>query len=309
MEPFVVYIIGDNRSGSTLLDYLLSFHPEAVSVGELHNLHGYYNKVGVGKRTDWKCSCGSDFTECEYWTEIIRDAKIEKSSETGIFYNENKWASIIHITHRKAISNLLKKSEVQSQGKKVAENRWRIYEAVWKKTGKKIIIDSSKNPFEAYFLNKFKVGQFKILLLERDIRAVAYSKMTRMDGFSFELKDYLNIPSTNIFKILLTSYKVLWRNRIVCDEIESKFSEVGKVLYSELSANPNDTIRNISDFLKIQYFNVPERTNEKPFISHVIHGSPSIRSTKKIEPDIRWQEYYKKHLVLNVFSKFLHLKS
>src|SRR5690606_29287161 len=80
---------------------------------------------------------------------------------------------------KKDVEAMLNNKEFGEKGKKVAENRWEIYKTIQKNTGKKIIIDSSKEPYEAYYLNKYKKGEIFFLLMERDIWEVAYSKMRR----------------------------------------------------------------------------------------------------------------------------------
>ena len=53
----VIYIISDRRSGSTLLENILSKSNETVSVGELAMLKGHILKEGPGEIWNWNCSC------------------------------------------------------------------------------------------------------------------------------------------------------------------------------------------------------------------------------------------------------------
>lgn len=61
-KPAILYIAGSAHSGSTLLDLLLSSHPEVVSVGELKML-----RRGPGIR----CTCGADsILCCPFWIQV-----------------------------------------------------------------------------------------------------------------------------------------------------------------------------------------------------------------------------------------------
>ena len=61
----LVYVMGYGRSGSTLLDILLSNHHEVVSVGALANLPTY-------QRKRLPCACGSTLEQCDLWSKILR---------------------------------------------------------------------------------------------------------------------------------------------------------------------------------------------------------------------------------------------
>src|SRR5690554_2095722 len=88
MKPLVTYIIGLNRSGTTLLDNMLSYHQQAISVGELHHLNDYYCKTGWGRRQDWLCSCNSEIKECPFWSEILKDTSFTKDFKTKLENSE-----------------------------------------------------------------------------------------------------------------------------------------------------------------------------------------------------------------------------
>lgn len=60
MESYIK-IICQPYSGSTLLAFLLSNHPEIATVGEL---------VGKSYYDGYRCSCGYLFIECPFWLEV-----------------------------------------------------------------------------------------------------------------------------------------------------------------------------------------------------------------------------------------------
>src|SRR5690606_35117942 len=160
----VVYIVGDNRSGTTLLDYLLSCHPDIHSVGELHNLNEYYSKKGTGVRRDWKCSCGSQLPECEFWSDILTQLNFKEGSSTKLNLKKPRYYIPYHSYFINRINDLLLNNK--SQGKLFSNIMWRLYSTINTKTGKYIILDSSKSGFEAYYLNKYREDEIKFIVIE-----------------------------------------------------------------------------------------------------------------------------------------------
>jgi hypothetical protein len=51
-KPTIIYIMSDNRSGSTLLENILSKSDECFSVGELAMLKGHLLKIWSGVKME-----------------------------------------------------------------------------------------------------------------------------------------------------------------------------------------------------------------------------------------------------------------
>lgn len=301
----IVYIIGDNRSGSTLLDYLLASHPKAVSVGELHHLYGHYYKKGIGKSWEWKCSCGQYVRDCEFWSIILKDISFNESFKTDLkIPSYGQLEGLINIFFSKRI---LKDERVAEQGKIMAENRWKIYNSIAKNTNKNIIIDSSKDVEEAYFLNKYKKGDIYFLFLNRSIHEVALSKKNRIKEAKKEIKSFYGKKEHSIFKLILSTYKVLRRNKSILKIIEkSSKKEISRTIdYVELSTKPEEEILKICEFLNISKFDVPKKTNVYKTLPHILGGSPSRYKSKPITPDSRWKSYYKSRKLALTLSRVL----
>src|SRR5215510_6114841 len=64
----VLFIAGSGRSGSTLLDMLLGQIGGFHSTGELR----FIWSRGIGQNQ--LCGCGKPFRECEFWTEVVKEA-------------------------------------------------------------------------------------------------------------------------------------------------------------------------------------------------------------------------------------------
>lgn len=305
-SPLVVYIIGDNRSGSTLLDYLLSSHPDAVSVGEVHHLHGHYCKTGTGKLWNWKCSCANDVRTCIFWSKIIEDISFSKTNFTK-FKNPILKNSLFYRSKNKNKLIRTLDEKFDDQGKAIAKTRWKIYKSVQRISGKSLIIDSSKSALEAYFLYKYRQGDIKFILLERNIWEVAYSKLTRVQGLSTEIKEFYDIKEHSIYKYLVSSYNVLKKNQSIFNIIQKKSNEtiIKEVKYLNLTTNTKKEIDRLCSFLKTSSFNPPSKTNQNDIPQHILGGSRSRNDKKLIKPDKRWKSYFKAKPLAYILGKTL----
>ena len=64
-KPFrIIYIVGYGRSGSTLLDHMLSRKAGVFGAGELTNLFDE-------KLQDGQCSCGEKISLCAFWSRVF----------------------------------------------------------------------------------------------------------------------------------------------------------------------------------------------------------------------------------------------
>src|SRR5690242_9267801 len=85
----VIYVVSDRRSGSTLLENILSKSPQVTSLGELNTLKGHILKQGPGERWNWNCACGQPLTLCEFWSPILKNTYEDDPScfDTNIEWN------------------------------------------------------------------------------------------------------------------------------------------------------------------------------------------------------------------------------
>src|SRR5690606_31016409 len=73
MEKIIVYIVSDVRSGSTLLENIISRENDVFPVGELHSLGSYLRREGWGAEWQWRCSCGEEIEKCSFWKLVLLD--------------------------------------------------------------------------------------------------------------------------------------------------------------------------------------------------------------------------------------------
>ena len=153
-EPLVIYIIADRRSGSTLLEFMLSVHPEAIALGELRMLHGHFFKKGAGARWDWNCTCGQPIKSCPFWTKVLNVFKDKEAPQTLIKQIPSKTLGLF--SFKNSVEQIIKSASHDKKGEAIANHNWKIYNSVFEHTKKKIIIDSSKDATQAWYLWKYK---------------------------------------------------------------------------------------------------------------------------------------------------------
>src|SRR5690606_19908096 len=84
MKKSILYIMSDVRSGSTLLEDILATSPYSISVGELKLLEIYVNYGTVHQTDDLKCNCGSNWENCELWSDIITKVKEKYNGDLSL---------------------------------------------------------------------------------------------------------------------------------------------------------------------------------------------------------------------------------
>lgn len=294
-NKIIIYIIGNNRSGSTLLDYILSCHPESFSTGELHHLQSYVlQSKGMGALYDWKCNCSKIVQECDFWHDVIEKEQVDESFITRLpALYEDKKEKIKLIWYRYLLNNYTPTERIKGLGREFAHNTWGLYSAIFEKTGKSILIDSSKSGLEAYFLNRYKQGNIKFLLLERDLRAIANSKAKRTHNVPESIRKSWNPARKSIIQHIISSYKIRYQNRQLVKKIKKENGVVLKVDYETLTSEIDNTIKNIVTSFQIPTFSPPHMTNTKKKITHELCGSPSRTEKRPIETDLRWKENFK----------------
>lgn len=123
-DPLICYVVGLGHTGSTLLDLLISSHPEVTSVGEAKKLLTYTSQDGPqgSKRIDdQRCTCGVDpLCGCPFWKDV--DAELQSAGLS------------------------LDALDLQSRDDKIfALHNRAFFTAVAKASGTRIVVDSSKS--------------------------------------------------------------------------------------------------------------------------------------------------------------------
>lgn len=278
--------MSDQRSGSTLLENILSHSPDIVSVGELRLLDSYLNKGKWGRTFDWQCSCGSEFPDCPFWSEVLTRLQkkgITKIEKTSVIKSRN----YIYSKQLKSI-NLPKNYEIIN----LVDT---IYESIFEVSEKKYIVDSSKDEMQLAALLKHSKFKIKVIFLKRDIRAVGLSK--------HKWQQVLTKKQTNIFKLLIATKIKRSKQNMIFKTMVKKSDRVD-LNYSFLAKNVSSAIIKIAKFCGISYYEAPTYFEMQK--NHSVAGTPN-RETKLIRYDDSWKKKIVKRPVYRLIGKVLDI--
>lgn len=170
-EVKVLFVVGDRRSGSTILGDTFGGIPGFVHVGELRTLWEW------GLLRGRLCGCGAPVRDCGFWRSVI-DRALEHPRHRRIDPFE------VHRWHRRSVRYRHLPRILR------LERRWptdlavlscylgamsRVYRAVGELAAARVVVDSSKNPADAAVLLGMEAVEPFYVHLVRDPRAVAYS--------------------------------------------------------------------------------------------------------------------------------------
>ena len=282
-KPEIIYIMSDNRSGSTLLENILSKSEECFSVGELAMLRGHLLKNGPGEKWNWTCSCGKPFYECIFWSSIVKQT-FEKSPEnffTSINWNFKSKALALNAGLPFLFKKRFLKIINSNNNKKVISTLNELYKLVHEHSGEKIIVDSSKKPIQALAVyKKIKNFNVKIIWLRRDIRAIVTSKS--------KWKDLNKMKKKSKFKLILDVFYY----RRLCYTVSTmvKPSDILMLDYEALAQNTHEELQKIFEAFAIKPFATPEYM--ELIEDHTIGGTPGRFAKKPIQYDEGWKDQF-----------------
>lgn len=281
--PHILYIGGDGRSGSTLLDTMLSNHPDIFGAGELEMFFSDLAKDG-------SCSCGVLYRECPFWQEVLR-----------LLYEQLPQLNPAAIAReRELIEAPLGRFRTSRHDLEKIRLRygavWSVlYQAISDVSGKPIIIDSSKSAYgnaqRIHALHNLAGNAISILHLIRDPRAVIYSEWGR--GNNMRLED--GEPRAFLDGLLIKPL-VGWMIANLAVSVTSTKNRsipVQQLHYERLATDPIGTLQEIGQFLAIDLDSVVGliRNNQPMTGSHGVRGNRMRRQGPiKIKVDTEWVE-------------------
>ena len=284
----ILYIMGYGRSGSTVLETIISKLDSMVASGELE----YFLERGIDKNEC--CTCGKEIIHCPFWANI----SLEYLSTIKIAGLENK--SVRNIK-RKQERLLTAWKRLIFGGGDVGQDYCMTESALIRNiiSDDQILLDSSKSPGRALalMLCGFDV---KVIHLFRDSRAVAYSWQRKRVYSEFGKKK----NSMPIYPSFLTSIYWIVYNITASFVIARYFRN--KSIRWEYDSIADTPERFISDLEKLIGRNagdlLPMLQGEKEFstMKHSVAGNP-VRFAKKqtFQADREWV------FSMNKFTKFI----
>ena len=166
----LLYIAGNGRSGSTLLQTILGQLDGFFAVGELRRI---WDRSLIENRI---CGCGVPFSSCPVWEQVFEEAYggfDGVGAEAMVRYRE----AMTQTKHLPGM--LLNRGGRPFRGGSAMEDFLqhldRLYRAIATVSGCKVIVDASKWPMYARLVECLPAVEIYVLHLVRDPRAVAFS--------------------------------------------------------------------------------------------------------------------------------------
>ena len=286
----VLYIGGQGRSGSTLLERAIGQFPGMVSVGELVHLWRR------GLRGNETCGCGLAFHDCPFWQAVGDEAyggwhRIEAEGAVELRYA---------VDRTRYVPLMLKPEFAPFYARKHAEyvarlaHLYRAIATVAARDGKAsghpspVIVDSSKHASYALLLAATPGVDMRILHVVRDSRAVAHAWSKRV-----ERPEAQGIPMPTYGT---TKASVMWDLQNSIMEVMGKRHPYLRVRYEDFVESPKDSLLEVlrfagmSDDLSQLSFLDGETLDLEP--SHTVAGNPMRFTTGHvtIRRDESWQQ-------------------
>lgn len=260
----IIYLLGRGRSGSTLLSFLLGSQKNILNVGELKNFWEYHcreDKMGG------ICSDGIKLNNHPFWTEIRNELKNQLDEEFPNLKAENK-------------------TDFQ-------KNNTAMFDAIFRVSGEKYIVDASKKFERLKKLLKFNKNIYTIHVV-RDPRAYANSIIKyNKRRIEVERKKPVNVSSKvfiwGLYNLYIKFYFKIRRVKHIT------------VSYEDLVDNPQKNLHKILNFVGYQNNTTINFSKNQP----VFCGNFWFLESK--ETKIKKDELYKKSLTKKQFLYFTML--
>lgn len=264
----VVYLVGNGRSGTTLMSALLGADPTFINVGEVSSAH-------VSLSEDLHCSCGNPISRCNMWSSIIKsyvkktgDDCISRYRRLNRLYEHNI-GEVWNLSIRRNFS------DYQSLNIKMLDT-------ISKQTGASTIVDSSKLWARAVLLSRCNRTNMRFIQFVRDPRGIVWSLIPRKDR---QKKSKFGIDYFSNSRLMwkLSSWisqNVITQTLHTCGWINPLI----RVRIEDVLSNQEKCVKNLCDYAGAEFAQVYSNTNafDSVNVGHIFSGNPSISSRASI---------------------------
>ncbi len=277
----VIYIAGSGRSGSTLLERILGQHRRIFAAGELRNM---WERSFIENQL---CGCGEPFRECVVWKKI-RERFLEKEGEINpeaVIRALNRSARVRHYVTGRYYDNLYFDY--------INRVYFHLYSSIIESMSVDFVLDSSKHPVLAHMLSLNENIELYVIHIIRDPRGVVYSWQRKK--LRPEIVNRVEfMPKYSALRITL-SWMIT--NKIASNLRYCQNVNYLLVRYEDLVKYSLQTLRKISDFLKIEDTFQDIFIDERRVVlreNHTVSGNPMRFQNGKVLLSL--DEEWKKNL-------------
>lgn len=275
----VLYIVGWQRSGTTVLGNALGSVPGALHTGELTYLFTPTHPAGN------ECGCGLPIDQCPVWSTTL-DA-LTSSGVSKAMVNNARLASS-RMRHVPRAYRDWKHREIQPAYSNYLSV---VYQSLAQSAGARMIVDSSKSPGECLAAVAAPGVDVRILHVVRDPRACAYSTSRR-------LKHHGASPNSQQMRrksMMKSSSRWFQVNFLADFYLRKTVSPVQykMVRYEDLMSDPHPTLIDICTWAQLDPSSLPLSGDRSVTLDrgHTVMGNPNRFSggTTVLELDAEWQ--------------------
>jgi hypothetical protein len=269
------------RSGGTILGRILDCSDDIIFVG---NIKDFWRK---GLKRNNKCSCGERFETCNFWKNVTKEyinsfPSINIEEVTKEFQQIEKWSNYFKL--KKIVFNK-KDNSLKPLLEKFLEHNEKLYEIVSNLSGKKIIVDSSRNTgrlLALSLLNEFELYPINII---RDPRGVINSLINK------DISNYNEIRHSSILNLLHWNAKNYFSMNIM--EGLNTTSSIN-ILYKNFTVQPATVIEELKKMFNctLNYEVDSGKFSINLGAGHIFSGNRERHKSGKIiiTEDIEWKE-------------------
>jgi len=294
-----VYVLAASHSGSTLLAMLLGSHPDICTVGEL-------KLTALGDVERYRCSCREEIRSCPFWRSIaedmgrrgmpfdVGDAGTELRSGASRYVSwllgplhrgpALEWARDVGLalspTWRARLARFQERNAI-------------LAECICARTGKSVIVDSSKIGLRLKFLLRNPALDVRVVRLVRDGRGVglAYMDPARFaDATDPHLRGGGAGGCRESERLSIAAAALEWRrSNEEADAILGRLdrSQWIEIRYEALCAEPESTLQQLAAFIGVPSRQIPR--DFRAFEHHVIGNGMRLDCTSDVRLDERWR--------------------
>jgi len=270
MSVRVLYVAGVSYTGTTLLANALGQVDGFFYGGELRNVWRR------GLVEDRNCACGVSFSRCPVWTEILSAAFDGEAPDAEALGRMEKDQNRTRNLTRLALTGS-PPTDIRSE---YADAVARIYRAIQTTQECRVVVDSSKSPAHAYFLDSLPGVDVYLVHLLRDPRGNAYSLLRRNE---------------HSLRLIARGALVWSAWHVAAERIWGrKPGKYVRVRYEEFAVNPRHVIRTILAMLDEEQASLQFASDGAiDFAQNHTFSANRMRFQSgriEVRPDVEWQD-------------------
>jgi hypothetical protein len=285
----ILYVVGHPRCGSTIVGNVLAEIPGVFHAGELHYL--WTPSLPLPRQL---CGCGEQVRRCELWRRIFADAF--ETSDAGLPAEADvaaapAWglpgvdATEVYHLQRRALASPRRSAQSAEAYLRVMA---RLYQAIARVTGCRVVVDSSKWPHDARLLAGIDGVDLSFIHLVREPWGAVYSRLPRARP---DLPASAGPPSR--FRVLLESTRWL-RSNVMAELVARRSGRRWQVVrYEDFVAEPADTAGRLAALAGLDPEAVSVDVHQVHLtINHTTGGNRNRWQHGKVEirHDRRWRQ-------------------